>query len=796
MDRDTVEALRLQVLANGWTPIPNRDKRTFFKDWPHVAVDEAEIRSWSRRFRRDLATGLRIENGLGVIDLDVDHPVVDKLVNKMFDLIPELEDERYPLLVRRGKGRKEAWFFRVAEPFSRIFTRRWLAPGADPDADGAHCVEIFGGASARQFGAFGAHTRLDDGTVSVSYVWDGRSPADTRQSELVTISKARLHGLVDAFEVILEAEGFTPVKRSTKGESDAVRIYDIADGVRFHTPDGRDLSLPELREVAADEDHLRCSPWPWMPGETSRNTSRCLVSLNRSGQLCIWDSATGNTHMEVAFAPADHAAILNRVAERLRELDEKTRYRIDRNDDAYTASVKLLATRAFCPNQVKGVVPIWATSLDDGVVMSAFRTEMLPNAQEEIGPRGGRKLLHPVDIWASSDKRVTVQGLRMRPDKERPLYNDAGGLWVNTYAPPLHDAEGGSPDVGVRFLAHLVPDADERRWYTQWLAHKRRYPGIPGPAVIMVARDFGTGRGTHAVMLAKLFGSRYVKTVPFSMIAGSTYQSQYTDWGASALIAVVNESADTAGAGVYSGKRNTYEHLKELVDPRPIEKQFVSKGAHFTAISFTSFLIFTNHVDALPIPETDRRFAVISNGDRGTPEMWAELNAWMDSDANIAAFAAWLDDVDLEGYSPFLAPAMTRAKEDMVEASKTDLDRGMALAMANLNGEVFCVEQVVALMRKAATVHGLDYPEQWAPMAKRAARNLSYRVGVRNGQNWHPMFEGRRYAVYARSRSAANRWTAADPDALTVEVMKSGSPADSGIGAVAAGIFRSAEDRS
>ena len=49
-----------------------------------------------------------------------------------------------------------------------------------------------------QFGAFGAHTREDDGTVTVEYQWvEGASPADTPLSDLPVLTKAQFAAIAD-----------------------------------------------------------------------------------------------------------------------------------------------------------------------------------------------------------------------------------------------------------------------------------------------------------------------------------------------------------------------------------------------------------------------------------------------------------------------------------------------------------------------------------------------------------------------------------------------------------------------
>jgi hypothetical protein len=62
---------------------------------------------------------------------------------------------------------------------------------------------------------------------------------------------------------------------------------------------------------------------------------------------------------------------------------------------------------------------------------------------------------------------------------------------------------------------------------------------------------------------------------------------------------------------------------------------------------------------------------------------------------------------------------------------------------------------------------------------------------VPNGFNWHPMIEGKRYAVYARDKATATKWTKIDAEVLRREILKNGSPAASGLpGNILRGMFR------
>lgn len=289
---DDITALRLRLLENGFTPLANVSKLCVLAGWPKLAVDEALIRKWGR-MRRYQATGVRLAGGLTVIDVDINDKVAAQTVyDAMCKAVPRLAD--VSVLERSGKGYKIALFCRTSELFSRIHSRRWLPAGADTDGETA-CVEIFGGASHRQFGSFGPHTRLDNGEVPIEYGWNGASPAEVPLAELARFSKAEFFAMVNAAEAALRSIDWEPVKLSEAGENDAVRVYDLVESMVFHLADGRELTLAELREVAQSEDHLRCSA-SWLEGPSAKRADRCLIGRTANRALAIWESASGVTH--------------------------------------------------------------------------------------------------------------------------------------------------------------------------------------------------------------------------------------------------------------------------------------------------------------------------------------------------------------------------------------------------------------------------------------------------------------------------------------------------------------------
>lgn len=770
-DINAITQLRLQLLANGYTPIRNRDKRTFMKGWPQAVVDEGEIARWDRRFSRDKATGIRVEDGLAVIDFDIDDPIIDRIVNAIMDAIPELEKPDVPLLVRAGKGRKEAWFVRTDEVFSRIHSRAWLAPGTSAD-DGAHRVEIFGGASPRQFGSFGPHTLNDDGSVKVWYRWADRSPADTLKSELPALTKAQFFQIADIVERELEKAGWTPVAKTTKGENDVQRIYDLAEDMSFDIDTGERLSLLDLRERAAAAHDagltIRCSA-SWLEGPSAKRTDRCIVGIDHGGEVFIHEFNTG-THCPASSKPADRSDPVDnaaKLAEKMQQLGmvptmpRDPSLVIKPNDGGRDVARKLLHLYAYCPSASKPVVPISPEAALPAMPLKAFTDAMTKYAYEV--PAGGNKTkrVNPVSTWLNASSLQVVAGVRMRPDRPAPLYDEGSSRYVNIYTAPVHDAAGGSADIGMAFMEQLAPVEDERRYLLQWLSYKFRHPAVRGPALVMVAHErFGTGRGLFGQLLRQLFGSAYVQEISYSKLAGKDYQSQYTEWLSENLIVIVNESAEVdAGATSYRTKHNTYEHLKTIVEPGATETTITRKGDKSTKENvFASFVIATNHSDALPIPAGDRRFAIISNGEPREQAYWDELVAWMLDRANIAAFARELLDVDLAGYSPHVAPPAFRGKLLMADMARSELDKGLDAALELIKSEVFTLDQIVAAMRKARAEYGLEYPDRWEGLAKKLAARQLQRVGVPDSTNWQVFIGGRKQAVYVKTTPLRRKW--------------------------------------
>lgn len=344
----------------------------------------------------------------------------------------------------------------------------------------------------------------------------------------------------------------------------------------------------------------------------------------------------------------------------------------------------LVRHHAYCaPSDT--VIDVYKASDDCQLKPLAFQRLYRSWHEENEGPKGGKKFTYAATVWELSPRRISLAGVRMRPDMPFPIFEEHGERFKNTYLRPVHDAPGGDVAVFTVFLERFLPDPAEREWLLDWMAHKQDKPWIPGTAVVFVADNddgalggrFGTGRGIMAGIAHKLYGERYARSQSFGMMDGTNSQSAFNDWLHGSVLVTVDE-AKTSPTAYRRGERNAaYEVLKELVDPAPKRHRFNGKHkAAFDGMSYCSVWVATNHTDAMSIPEGDRRFSVLRNGRELTPEEAIEITAWRDDPANIAALSRLLAARDLSGFNMF-QPLETAGKAEMAEMARGDVEEEM-----------------------------------------------------------------------------------------------------------------------
>jgi hypothetical protein len=404
-------------------------------------------------------------------------------------------------------------------------------------------------------------------------------------------------------------------------------------------------------------------------------------------------------------------------------------------------------------------------SLVDGKIgtVVGMRGLMQPYAIVEEGPYGGTHKTSVVDAWMSHPSRAHIDKIQTRFDRPRPTFEDEGVIAYNRYWPLVHPASGGELKSFDAFFARLIPNDTERKWMWNYLAHKSRRPWVPMIAVIMVAEEFGTGRGTLFDILELLFGEDYVVPCTFGELTGATAGARFNDRLANALIATVNEAADEDGHQ-QARRRLNYEALKNIIEPSPTARhRFEAKGQHaYAQRSARTTMIATNHRDVVKLPAEDRRFSVVSCGSKMTPSERTDIRAWMAVPENIGALHWALlmrPAVPLDVFDPYGDPPPFAGRLKMIGMGETRLEDAYRTAIDTLEG---CPLFTMAQMQRLIAYFGDFRSGDWLDKARHTIAKNAYRLRERNEANNRIKYRKRQEIVYARASADQLRWYAAD----------------------------------
>ena len=736
----TQTGIRRRLLANGYVPLANKDKMCVLHGWSEMPVDEAKIDEWANQLKWR-ATGVRVEGGLAVIDLDVnDADAVEAIVEALPE---ELWSKLVTAPVRRGKGAKEAWFCRLAEgeePFYRLASAGFRQ---QPEDEAVHRVEIFAGdGGGRQFGAYGAHTIGEDGEVAVSYRWAGDiGLVEVPMADLPALTRADLALIADTATRVLDELGWQRDLRSKVGFSSNVPIYDL-DAQDFETRDHGLVDLAGLEALCAAGDEIRLSA-SWLEGPSAVNMTRCIASINpRDGRVSILETASFESHRPKALEPrpvtqgalerlqalAAGGTIFDRGVTPAAVAPTAAEVGVEMAGDMGSVVDALLEEYVFMPTEQRSVVPL-SNAVEGAMTMANFRAALQPHAVTVRGPRGGEQTIHPVALWLSDPRRVDVAGYRYRPDMPTALADVAGRAYVNTYQAP-DDVEV-APNDAARAVAafdaltrHLLPNEAECDWFRMWVAAKVQRPWVIGCGVLMVASVQGTGRGTLFDMLGSVFGSRNVSPVTSVELMGGSGQGQYNGWLADSVLVTCDEvmAGDDGGGSMAWKRRESYERLKSYVDPRRREVAIRKKNINsYAAEVFASMLLATNHLNALPLTVDDRRFAVLMQEDvkfisrAGLPEL---VNPWRPEGVFIPAFGTalreYLRGVPVVWEEIREAPDFGDGRTIMQQQNESDVEDILRDVLSRVPSDFIASEDLRRRMQIAVTASGEgDHLKNW-----------------------------------------------------------------------------------
>ena len=242
----------------------------------------------------------------------------------------------------------------------------------------------------------------------------------------------------------------------------------------------------------------------------------------------------------------------------------------------------------------------------------------------------------------------TVSGRMYWPGNGRVFQMQRSGLsYLNTWygADGVEIAPEGSFEIDDEsmegqackvFLEHLertVVDDRERALVMDWMAWVYNNPGSRVRWALLLWGIEGNGKSYFHRVLTWLMG-RDSRTVAASLI-----EERFTDWAEGCRLIGIEEIRVSG-----TNKWRTLDKMKPFISNDEIQVEGKGQKARVVP-NFASYMLFTNHADAIPVGEGDRRYFVVFTKQRTKQDLVDEHGG----EEGVGAYFQRLFDVSRAG---------------------------------------------------------------------------------------------------------------------------------------------------
>lgn len=641
------------LIDNGYNIIPIQvgKKAPGFDGWQKARSTKPQLNEWLENGHRSSGVGILTKH-TPAIDIDVlDEEIAEKLEKWVRDNIGDA-----PLRV--GRAPKRLMLFRTDEPFrkmrSTIYRDEWC---------NKQQIEVLG--DGQQFVAY--HIHPDTGRP---YQWtNGDNPLNTKAPELTLVTVEQINDLLAYFDELARGVGWDVEKQARQMakqlDSDNPFLEDTApveisdDELRarlllvpnpddydtwlqvgmalYHQFDGEEtgrLFWHEWSETADNYDPDALDrKWDGFSIAGKRKapiTARYILRLSKEAI----DNTTQALTLELrdAFLSAKDLIEWEKARERTRqaEIDGLARSSLahvakERREAITGTKISLVEIKkaiAYHPKKLEKT-PQWCRKwLYDTSDDKFFNMETkVSTTQQGFNAMYDREALTREDVLNGRNtpsssasslalnryKISVVSGRRYEPGRD-PIFHSPDGVFANTYPeheiPDLPDKllprDKRNIDRVKKHIAHLLPDSVEQRLFLDWLSWVVQNPGLHANYAVLLQGVEGDGKSFFAQLMRAVMGVSNVR-----MLNAKILESSFSDWAVGQCLSCVEE--------VRLIKHNKYEvinAIKPFITNDHIEVHPKGK-APYNAKNTTSYLIFTNYRDALPLDDDSRRYLVL-----------------------------------------------------------------------------------------------------------------------------------------------------------------------------------------
>lgn len=297
----------------------------------------------------------------------------------------------------------------------------------------------------------------------------------------------------------------------------------------------------------------------------------------------------------------------------------------------------------------------------------------------EIGPPHDSRKCAWAQFVADKDRCRHVASTTYRPGG--PLLvtenlTQKHGLCMNTWRPSTLVPRRGVTDEDVapflRLAEALLPDPIERGHLLDWMAARLQRRGVKPRFGVVLGGFQGIGKDSLFLPLIRALGLHNVREIRVAHV-----ESEFNGWAGESELVIIGEMHSFA-------RREMSDRLKDMLTSPPDSIAINQKNLPLHhAPNLFALLMFTNHLDALSIEDSDRRLLALwsprPNPRRLPPAERAALKRefkayhedFLDKGGD-EAVAGWLLARDIRAHLALSDAPDTSAKADMARAGRSE----------------------------------------------------------------------------------------------------------------------------
>ncbi|UIP88229.1 primase-helicase family protein [Pseudomonas phenolilytica] len=342
--------------------------------------------------------------------------------------------------------------------------------------------------------------------------------------------------------------------------------------------------------------------------------------------------------------------------------------------------------------------PHYDLAFADWAAAHAASVETFPQPDKELANGKTKKMPDKIvavsELWRASPRRKTAVCRTFKAGGALVLPDPEGRMALNTWRPfdrslAVDDLQVAGVDLFVEHVNFLFgADADR---FLDWLAHIEQRPGeLPHTGWLHIAKNFGMGRNWLSSVLARVWAGAVAVNLDLVGMLRTGFNGRLSR----KVLAVVDEIRE-------GGRDSQWEHSEKLKstiteETRVINPKFGRQSVEFNACRW---LMFSNHLSAIPLESGDRRVEVVATeaAPRGA-DYYAKLYAALKSPQFIAAVAAFLGSRDLSRFNPGAHAANTEAKKAATKASQSPMAEACQMLIDHWPADVITAAQLFEVL--------------------------------------------------------------------------------------------------